>query len=100
MLLGCFKFLSHWGEKIYDPQLTIEKCFEYCRQRSARIAGLYGGHHKCICDDGFPAEKHRAADEQCTDSCKGDLENIGGCGGNYRMSLYLVAEKNTNTPVL
>ena len=37
-------------------------------------------------------------DEQCTDSCKGDLENTGGCGGDKRMSVYLVAEKNTNTP--
>ena len=38
------------------------------------------------------------ADEQCTESCKGDPENTGGCGGDKRMSVYLVAKKNANTP--
>ena len=98
--LGCFKFVPTWGKKIHDTKLTIEKCLGYCRERSLPVAGLYGGHDKCICNEKLIHNKHKVTDEECTDSCKGDMENTGGCGGNYRMSVYWVAEKNAKTPLL
>ena len=78
--------LSHIGEK--NPQFT----HSWPDESLAFIIV------KCICNDGFPMDRFMVADEQCTESCKGDPENTGGCGGDKRMSVYLVAEKNANTP--
>ena len=88
--LGCYRFSQYWGEKITEPNLTIEKCLEFCRERSVAFAALYGGHNVCRCNDVMPGESLKKDEEDCDESCKGDLENTGGCGGNYRMSLYFV----------
>ena len=93
--LGCYLYTKNWGEKITEQNLTIEKCLGYCRERSVPFAALYGGHKVCRCHDEMPGESRKRDEEDCDESCKGDLENEGGCGGNYRMSVYFVAGTQT-----
>ena len=93
--LGCYVYINNWGEKITEENLTIEKCLGYCRERSLPLAALFGSHNVCRCRDKLPAESLKRDEEECDDSCIGDLENEGGCGGNNRMNVYFVTGMQT-----
>ena len=91
--LGCYVYINNWGEKITEPNLTIEKCLGYCRERSLPFAAL--SQNICRCHDEMPGDSRKRDEEDCYESCKGDVENKGGCGGDYRMSVYFVAGMQT-----
>ena len=58
--------------------MTIGKCLEHCRKKSAHFAALYTRTpRQCQCNDEMLGEDLKTDEKDCTDSCIGDLENTG-----------------------
>jgi len=66
--------------------MTQEKCFDLCRSKNFRYAGLQDGHG-CLCDNlpsrGFGEKK---PDAECVKPCKG--ESTKTCGNPWRQEIY------------
>lgn len=86
--MGCFKddsthFLSH---SVDMPDITPDKCIDYCRNKNYRYAGLQQGN-KCYCDNRpFRGFGEKTADSECDTPCGGDKNQK--CGAVLRQDIY------------
>ncbi|KAF6805573.1 copper radical oxidase [Colletotrichum plurivorum] len=65
------------------PDMTAQKCKDFCSARSFRYFGLEFGE-ECFCGNSYTAQD--AADEECNKKCGGDRSHL--CGAADRLAVY------------
>lgn len=73
-----------------DPQMTIEKCIDFCVSKGKTYAGLEFAN-ECYCGDSVAQD--RLGYQKCMTPCAGNPKQYCGAGG--RLSVY---RKGTGTP--
>ena len=75
-----------------DLSNTQEKCFESCRKRNFKYAGLQAGS-ECWCSNTFGKLGKTTLDSQCFKPCTGNVKQI--CGGDWANSIYDLIPEST-----
>ena len=96
--LGCFRDGGDpnglrgrdlYGATIFDdPNMTIEKCINYCKSRGFRYAGVQYSK-QCFCGNSY-GRYGRATN--CNMRCSGNKSQI--CGGSWANTIYKIVSQN------
>ena len=89
--LGCYvdeDVRAVSDEFLYDPSMTLNKCFDHCRSAGKRYAALQDGG-ACFCGDShaqYDMYGKADADSECGIECAGNNKQM--CGDEWKNSVY------------